>query len=74
MNDAPMYVYCGDKLTAPDLRGLPVNAVRDARGKCVRGRNGSMLVEAVDGRQYVVLGRHLAKRKQAAATGQGVLL
>lgn len=61
--DVPEYVYMGDRLTDPLLRGLPVNAVRDARGKCVRGKNGNMLVEAVDGRRFVVLGRQLAKRK-----------
>lgn len=65
MPDAPTYVYAGDKLTDPLLRGLPVNAVRRADGRCVRGKNGNMLVESVDGRQFVVLGRHLCKRKGA---------
>lgn len=59
------YVYVGDRLTSPDWRGMPVNAVRRTDGKCVRGKNGSMLVETVDGRRCVVLGRLLVKRKVA---------
>lgn len=62
----PDYIYCGDKLTDPLLRGLPVNAVRDARGLCVRGKNGNMLLETVDGRRFVGLGRMLVKRKHVA--------
>ncbi len=61
----PDYVYMGDRLTDPLLRGLPVNAVRRADGRCVRGRNGSMLVEDVQGKRYVVLGRQLVKRRAA---------
>lgn len=55
------YVYLGDRLTAPELRGMTCHAVRRADGKCVRGRNGSMLVEAADGTRHVVLGRRLRK-------------
>lgn len=61
------YVYLGDHLTSPDLRGLPVNAVRRADGKCIRGRNGNMLVEDCNGRRYVVLGRQLVKRKDVSS-------
>lgn len=57
------YVYVGDRLTDPHWRGLPVNAVRDGRGKCVRGRNGTMLVEDAQGRRAAVLGRLLVKRR-----------
>lgn len=59
----PEYVYVGDKLTDSQLVGLPVMAVRRADGKCVRGANGNMLVEAADGRRFNVLGRLLRKRK-----------
>lgn len=55
------YVYLGDRLTDPQLAGLPVEAVRRADGKCVRGRNGSMLVEDASGIRFVVLGRLLRK-------------
>lgn len=57
------YVYLGDKLTDPYWRGLPVNAVRRPDGRCIRGRNGNMLVEAAGGRRCVVLARLLVKRK-----------
>lgn len=57
------YVYLGDRLTDPYWRGLPVNAVRRADGKCIRGRNGSMLVEDAHGNRCVVIGRLLVKRK-----------
>jgi hypothetical protein len=39
------YVYRGDRWTDPGLRGLRCVAVRRADGKCVRGKNGNMLVE-----------------------------
>jgi len=57
------YTYCGDHLTAPALRGMPCSAVRRADGKCVRGKNGNMLVIDSDGRKIVVLGRQLRKVK-----------
>ncbi len=56
------YVYLGDRFTRPELRGAECSAVRRADGKCVRGRNGSMLVEFESGRQ-VVVGRMLRKVK-----------
>ncbi|GAB2953846.1 hypothetical protein GCM10027048_18900 [Hymenobacter coalescens] len=57
------YRYLGDRLSR--LAGSPLvgevcRAVLDARGKCIRGRNGSMLVEFACGRA-VVLGRQLRK-------------
>lgn len=57
------YVYCGDRLTAPQLAGLPLDAVRRADGRCIRGTNGNMLVVDAAGVRYVVLGRQLRKRK-----------
>jgi len=29
------YTYRGDRLTAPELRGQPCRAVRNAAGKCI---------------------------------------
>ena len=55
------YTYLGDRLTAPALKGARLHAVRNTDGKCIRGRNGSMLVETDDGRRVVVLGRRLRK-------------
>lgn len=62
----PDYVYMGDRLTAPELVGMPVYAVRRADGRCQRGKNGNMLLETVDGRRFVGLARQLAKRRQEA--------
>lgn len=39
------YKYLGDKFTAPELKGRICNSVINFRGKCIRGRNGSMLVD-----------------------------
>lgn len=44
MEKPKTYLYRGDRFTAPHLKGATCTAVRDARGKCIRGRNGSMLV------------------------------
>lgn len=55
------YIYRGDKLTDPALKGIVVTAVRRADGKCIRGRNANMLVQTEDGRRIVVLARQLRK-------------
>ncbi len=57
------YIYLGDKLTDPALVGMSCSAVRRAEGKCIRGRNGNMMVVDEQGRRYVVLGRRLRKVK-----------
>lgn len=57
------YIYLWDRLTAPELRGMTCDPVLRADGKCIRGRNGSMLVVGVDGWRWVVLGRVLRKVK-----------
>ncbi len=56
------YVYCGNRMTDPSLVGLPVDAVR-VDGKCVRGRNGSTLVEDNQGERHAVIARLLRKHK-----------
>lgn len=55
------YVYRGDRATRPDLRGARCEAVTDARGKCLRGRNANMLVRFDGGEVHVVLARQLRK-------------
>ena len=56
------YTYLGDRNTDVKLRKQSCSAVR-RNGKCVRGKNGSMLVEFADGSQRVVIGRLLRKKK-----------
>ena len=52
------YTYLGDKQSS-DLAGMQCDPVRRADGKCVRGKNGNMLVVDTNGQRYVVLGRRL---------------
>lgn len=54
------YVYLGDKNTDAVLRKQTCNAVR-RNGKCIRGKNGSMLVKFEDGVDRVIIGRLLRK-------------
>ena len=54
------YVYLGDKYTDTVLRKQRCSAVRK-NGKCVRGKNGSMLVAFEDGKERIVIGRLLRK-------------
>ena len=53
------YRYLGDRWTAAALKGARCTAVRRADGKCIRGRNGSMLVRFDDGNRHIVAGRLL---------------
>ena len=55
------YLYLGDRLTDPALKGSLCRAVRRENGKCIRGKNGSMLVEFEGGRRATVIGRLLRK-------------
>ena len=57
------YVYLGDRNTDPSVKNTFCKAVRRADGKCIRGKNGSMLVQFEDGRQSVLVGRLLRKIK-----------
>ena len=57
------YIYLGDRLTRPELKKQACKAVRRPDGKCIRGKNGNMLVEFETGEKVVVLGRLLRKKK-----------
>lgn len=54
------YIYLGDRYTDGSLKKKKCKAVR-RNGKCIRGKNGSMLVCFEDGKQSVVTGRLLRK-------------
>jgi len=58
------YKYLGDRFTDPALRGQTCEAIRRPDGKCIRGKNGNMLV-AFEGRPAVVVARLLRKIKPA---------
>lgn len=57
-----MYKYLGDRLTDPVLKGQSCEAVRNAVGKCIRGRNGNMLVRFENGITVIVVARLLRKQ------------
>ncbi|QDK80860.1 hypothetical protein EXU85_20495 [Spirosoma sp. KCTC 42546] len=55
------YTYVGDRMTDPELKGQLCTAVLQDNDKCIRGRNGSMLVQFDSGRVATVIGRLLRK-------------
>ncbi len=57
-----MYKYLGDRLTDKKYKGATCIAVHNNKGKCIRGRNGNMLVE-FNGIKVNVIGRLLRKLK-----------
>ena len=57
------YVYRGDKQTDEQYKFKYCIAVRRPDGKCVRGRNGSMLV-SFNGKKVIVMARQLRKVKE----------
>jgi hypothetical protein len=59
------YTYLGDRNTDPALKGASCSAVRRRDGKCIRGKNGSMLVALENGQKMVVMGRLLRKVRRA---------
>jgi len=56
------YTYLGDRQTDQKYKMRTCNAVRTSLGKCIRGKNGNMLVIFSDGTKAVVLARLLRKR------------
>ncbi len=56
------YVYIGDRQTDLSFKNLECEAVLNDKGKCVRGKNGNMLV-SFKGREVVVMARLLRKLK-----------
>ena len=44
-NQTQYYIYLGDRMTDPILKGSKCRAVLRPDGKCIRGKNGNMLVE-----------------------------
>jgi hypothetical protein len=55
------YIYLGDRLTDPLLKGRACNAIW-REGKCIRGRMGTMLV-SFDGIIHNVIARRLRKNR-----------
>ena len=58
--DMKEYLYRGDRLTDKWYKGKFCRAIRRPDGKCIRGKNGNMLV-SFDGVKAVVVARQLRK-------------
>lgn len=58
------YIYLGDRNTDLSLKQKSCKAVKRNDGKCIRGKNGSMLVEFDGGKKMVVIGRLLRKKQK----------
>jgi hypothetical protein len=56
------YIYLGDRLTDPLLKGKECCRVVGSGGMCIRGRMGTMLV-SFDGKIHNVISRRLRKIK-----------
>lgn len=67
LSEPQRYVYRGDRHTAPEWRGRQCAAVLRPDGKCIRGRNGNMLVEFVPGGRVVVNARRLLRLRAESA-------
>ena len=52
------YIYKGDKLTADENKKIIVRAVKN-KDKCIRGKNGNMLVINCEGKKIVVQAKRL---------------
>ena len=64
MLSAMRYIYLGDRMTDPTLKGQPCEPVRREDGKCIVGR-GAQLVRFADGQARVVVRRRLRVVKEA---------
>lgn len=57
-----IYIYIGDRHSCDGVKGQLCTAVLNEKGKCIRGKNGNMLVE-FNGHKVVVLARLLRKQQ-----------
>jgi hypothetical protein len=49
------YTYRGDKLTDPELKGKECHGMLNQKFKCIRGKNGNMLVWFPEAQRHVVV-------------------
>jgi hypothetical protein len=60
LNAGYIYLYRGDKMTLSELKMQPCIPVLQSNGKCIRGKNGNMLVSFNSGNN-IVLARQLRR-------------
>lgn len=56
-----LYKYIGTKITDEKYKQAYCRIVLNKNGKCIRGKNGNMLVQFENGDKVTVLGRMLRK-------------
>ncbi len=61
------YIYLGDRLTRPDLKGQPCDPVLRADGRVIRARNRNQLVRFASGALCIVAGRRLRVAEKVMA-------
>ena len=59
------YKYLGDKATSSLVKGKACRAIQRQNAKCIRGKNGNMLI-ALDGQSAVVIATIASKAKLMA--------
>ena len=57
-----LYKYFGDKLTDSKFKGQICTLPKRPNGKCIRGRNGTMLAEFETGERVTIIGRLLLRK------------
>ncbi len=71
INQGFIYLYRGDRYTDDKYKLQPCSPVLSNAGKCIRGKNGNMLVNFVSG-TVVILARQLRRLDKLALKETGV--
>ena len=70
INQGYIYLYRGDRYTDNRYKMQPCSPVLSNAGKCIRGKNGNMLVNFVSG-TVVILARQLRRLDKLALKETG---
>ena len=71
INQGFIYLYRGDRYTDDKYKLQPCSPVLSNAGKCIRGKNGNMLVNFVSG-TVVILARQLRRLDKLSLKETGV--
>ena len=71
INQGYIYIYRGDRYTDVQYKMQPCLSVLTSTGKCIRGKNGNMLVSFQSG-TVVVLARQLRRLDKLVQKKSGV--
>ena len=73
INQGYIYLYRGDRYTDDKYKLQPCSPVLSSTGKCIRGRNGNMLVSFQSG-SCIVLARQLRRLDKLVLKEIGVYI